>query len=392
MSDYDMTFAKKLLSDADFDTIFGAEEDDRLMKALGEEASEEFIKDDPDTEGVEDGLGDLGKGTGLGSDLGTDHETKGADGAKDDTSDEDVLSKQAGETFDKGEQLNAGDNAQGKVEDGDQVSGDLHVAGDNADPVDKTFEQAFQEAYDALMEDVNEELGITPDGGVEVPPAESPYGEPVVPAPQEEVPYSAPNATGNFTDDLLDDDEEDEMDSAVFDDCGAACNKPAGAVPQEPAVREEGDVAHEERDPGKIEDGKGAENLGDELGPDNDANGVSKPADDSSDEDVVDKAAGETLGKGDQLNTGDNAQGKVEDGDQATGDLRVAGDDDKAADDSFKEATAEVVDAELEGPEQAEDVMIDDVKAADAGEASDDVVQKLIKDEDGESDDILDLI
>ena len=62
MSDYDMTFAKKILSDEDFDTIFGAEEDDRLMKALKE--SDDFVKDDPDTDGVEDGYGALGKGSG----------------------------------------------------------------------------------------------------------------------------------------------------------------------------------------------------------------------------------------------------------------------------------------------------------------------------------------
>ena len=144
MSDYDMTFAKKLLSDEDFDTIFGAEEDDRLMSALKEEA-DEFIKDDPDTDGIEDGLGDLGKGTGLGSDLGTDHETKGADGAKNDTSDEDVLAKQAGETFSKGDQLNTGDNAQGQVKDGSQVSGDLRVAGDDDKSSDDSFKESAEE-------------------------------------------------------------------------------------------------------------------------------------------------------------------------------------------------------------------------------------------------------
>ena len=395
MSDYDMTFAKKLLSDEDFDTIFGAEEDDRLMSALKEEA-DEFIKDDPDTDGVEDGLGDLGKGTGLGSDLGPDHDSKGSEAPKDDASDEDVLAKAAGETLNKGDQLNAGDNAQaGKVEDGDQVEGDLHTAGDNADAADKTFEQAFQEAYDALMEEVEEELGIEPDGGAnEMPPvqaAEEPVapevgaGEPEVPD-VEPAPAVNPNATGNYTDDVLD--MEDDEDDYVFDDCGSACNKPAGA-PQ-PPIQEEGEVAKEERDPSKVEDGKGSENLGDDLGPDHDSKGGEAPKDDSSDEDVIAKAAGEELKK-DQLSAGDNAQGKVEDGDQAEGDLRVAGDDDKASDDSFKEAAED--EAKLEGPEQVEDDMIDAAQdASEDGDASDEVVNSLIKNEDGEGDDILDLL
>ena len=395
MSDYDMNFAKKLLSDEDFDTIFGAEEDDRLMSALKEEA-DEFIKDDPDTGGVEDGLGDLGKGTGLGSDLGTDHETKGADGAKDDTSDEDILAKQAGETFSKGDQLNTGDNAQGQIKDGSQVSGDLHVAGDNADPVDKTFEQAFEEAYQALMEEVNEEIkefGVEPDGGAEMPPVQA---DVAAPAPAEVAPDTVsvpvepdgpevnPNATVNYTDMLLDDEDDDE--DGIFDDCGAACNKPSGQ-PQSPMVREEGDVAREERDPGKVEDGKGSENLGDDLGPNHDNNGVSKPADDTSDEDIISAVGGETLKK-DQLNSGDNAQGQIKDGSQVSGDLHVAGDDDKSSDDSFKEATED-----LEKDDQVEDDMIDAANSAsDDGDASEDVVNSLIKDEDGDDEDILDLL
>ena len=381
MSDYDMTFAKKLLSDQDFDTIFGAEEDDRLMRALKEDG--DFIKDDPDTKSVEDGYGDLGKGTGLGSDLGTDHETKGAAGAKDDTSDEDIISAASGETFSKGKQLNTGDNAQGGIKDGSQSTGDFHVAGDNADAVDKTFEQAFQEAYNALMEDVNEELGYDPAGGAEyVPPAE----EPPVPAA-----YGNPNATGNFTDDILDAEDDDDEDEAYYNDCGASCNKPSCAPKQPgfytPPVQEEGDVSHEERDPGRIEDGNKSENLGDEIGPKHDGNGVSKPADDTSDQDIIDIVAGETLGKGDQLNTGDNAQGGIKDGSQATGDLRVAGDDDKAADNSFSEGVDSLDD------EEVEDNMIADVKDSNDGEASDEVVNKLIADEEGDSDDdIMDLI
>lgn len=388
MSDYDMTFAKKLLSEEDFDTIFGAEEDDRLMSALKEEA-DEFIKDDPETDGIEDGLGDLGKGTGLGSDLGTDHASTGAEAPKDDTSDEEVLAKVAGDTLDKGDQLNVGDNAQGgKIEDGDQVEGDLHVAGDNADAADKTFEQAFQEAYAALMEDVEAELGLEPDaGGVEVPPVEEAPALPAVEEPPVAAPVAdeIPNATGNYTDALdLDDDE----DAAVFDDCGAACNKPAGNPM--PPVQEEAEVAKEERDPSKVEDGKGAENLGDELGPDHDNNGVSKPADDSSDEDIIGALAGETLNNKDQLSAGDNAQGKIEDGDQVSGDLRVAGDDDKASDDSFKEAAEEEL--SKEDPDGAEDDVIDAAQAvSDEGEASDDVVNSLIADEDGDED-LIDLL
>ena len=373
MSDYDMTFAKKLLSDQDFDTIFGAEEDDRLMKALKEDG--DFIKDDPDTKGVEDGYGDLGKGSGLGSDLGTDHETKGADGAKDDTSDEDIIATISGETFGKGGQLNTGDNAQGGVKDGYQSTGDFHVAGDNADVVDKTFEQSFEEAYQALMEEVGEEYG-------EDMAYDNPYGD--VP-PQ----YS----DGNYTD-ALDDDEDYEDEEYPMDDCGAACNKPSG-VPQQPSSfygrppvqQEEGDVSHEERDSCGVEDCKGSENLGDELGPKHDNNGVSKPADDTSDQDIIDIVAGETLGKGGQLNTGDNAQGGVKDGNQASDNLRVAGDDDNAADKSFSEGVDSLDD------EQVEDNMIDDVKNSNDGEASDDVVNKLIADEEGTSDDdIIDYI
>jgi hypothetical protein len=384
MSDYDMTFAKKILSDEDFDTIFGAEEDDRLMKALKE--SDDFVKDDPDTDGVEDGYGDLGKGSGLGSDIGPDHDNNGVSKAQGDTSDNDIMVKAAGNTLSKGDQINVGDNAQGgKIDDGDQVSGDLHVAGDNDDAADKTFEQAFEEAYNALMEEVGADLGLEPDGGVEQPP----------------VPNAYPNATGNYTD-LLDSDSEmdtypdspgtpetNTVDDTVIDDCGTNCNRPAG-YPQ-PPIKEEGDVAREERDSCGVEDCKGSENLGDELGPNHDGNGVSKPSDDTSDEDILAALGGDTFSKGDQLNVNDRAHGKVDDGDQVSGDLHVNGDDDSSASDSFKEAAED----ELGSGEEQEDVEDDMIDAAnstsDEGDASDDVVNSLIADEDGDED-LIDLL
>jgi hypothetical protein len=388
MSDYDMTFAKKILSDEDFDTIFGAEEDDRLMKALKE--SDDFVKDDPDTDGVEDGYGDLGKGSGLGSDIGPDHDGNGVSKAQDDTSDNDIMVKAAGNTLDKGDQLNVGDNAQGgKIDDGDQSTGDFHVAGDNADAADKTFEQAFEEAYAALMEEIGpdlgpDDLGVEPDGGVEQPPVEAPVQPDVY-----------PNATGNYTD-LLDSDPEmdtypdNTVDNSVIDDCGASCNKPAGC-PQ-PPIKEEGDVAREERDSCGVEDCKGSENLGDELGPDHDGNGVSKPSNDTSDEDILAALGGDTFSKGDQLNVNDRASGKVDDGDQVSGDLHVAGDDDSSASDSFKEAAEDEELGSGEETEEVEDDMIDAANSSsEEGDASDDVVNSLIADEDGDED-LIDLL
>ena len=66
MSDYDMTFDKKIVDDASFDTIFGGEEDNHLLDLVLKEDSETFGKDVRDADAVEDGLGAIGKGEGLG--------------------------------------------------------------------------------------------------------------------------------------------------------------------------------------------------------------------------------------------------------------------------------------------------------------------------------------
>ena len=421
MSEYSMTFAKKLVEDETFDTIFGAEEDDRLIDCILKE-DDEFIKDERDTDKIEDGTGAIGKGDGLGSDIGEDHETKGADAPKEDTSDQDIIGKEGGETFKKGGQLNAGDNAQGTdMKDGSTVSGDLHVAGDSADETDK----AFEEAFNALMEEADNDIKAADEledakpsdhseksvkegidcVGPNCPNAQPPVAPAAAPVPVATPPVADPapsyndSVVGDDTDssdnliDALDSDEDyDDTDSDYEDqvedivqDCGQNCAPTA-------APHEDADVSEaDNRDADKVEDGTGAigkgDGLGSDIGPGHDEN---KPSDDTSDEDIIAAAGGETLDKGDQLNAGDNAQGKVEDGGEVcvkTPDCaRVAGDDSKSADDSFKEASK--LD-NIEDSEDIDDEIIDSVDKTDDGEASEELVNDLNSDDD---DDLMDLV
>lgn len=375
MSDFNNNFAKKLLEDEDFDTIFGAEEDDDLMSCL---EADEFIKDERDTKNVEDCAGAIGKGSGLGSDLGTDHETKGAFSAKGDTSDEDIIAAVGGETFDKGGQLNAGDNAQGKVTDGSTVKDDFRVAGDNTNAVDKEF----AEAYKFIMEEL-QDMPIAPDED----------GQPAAPAPYENPTDDIPE--GDIVNALLDSDDEDGDDDGFednFEDNNSAATATVTVQDSSSCSHEsadlvsqllEGDVneddVREERNTNGVED-KGSDNLGDDLGPNHDEN---KPSDDSSDEDILAAVSGETLDKGDQFNAGDNAQGKVTDGGTTkfcTPDCaRVNGDDSKSADDSFKEATASQLEDDEDDEDDADDI-IDLVNGIGAG-ASDVSISDLDADD-----------
>ena len=392
MSEYDMSFAKKLLSDEDFDTIFGAEMDNQLMSSVLKE-EDEFILDDPDACGIEDDYGKIGAGTGLGSDLGEDHETKGAFAAKGDTSDQDIIASTSGETFSKGKELHSGDNAQGKVTDGHQPNGDFHVAGDDSDAIDKTFEQGFLDAYAALMEEVNAELGL------ENPPVDTPTPVPDI------RPSYGPEDGGNYTDELdndsYDDDvdyydssdfsdyssDEDEEDEEIIDDCGTGSCAPTGMAPSTESynyfdsldILSEMDdqIATEERDPCKIED-KG-DNLGDDIGPGHDKNGVSKPCCDTSDMDIIDAVSGGTFADDCQYNSGDNAQGKVTDGHQPNGDFHVAGDDDKSSDDSFSEKGSL-----LDREDDYEDLIMNDVDDTPEKKLSSSELEKLNANEDDE--------
>lgn len=346
MSDYSIPFSDKLLDDESFDTIFGGQEDDELMGSVMKEA-DEFNDDVRDTSGIEDGTGALGKGEGLGSDLGTDHASKGAEAPKADTSDQDIIAKDGGETL-KQDQLNTGDNAQGAKKDGGMVN-DFRVEGEDQKEADDDFGKtapmsddkvenienfkeadSFEEAYNNLLKELEEEgLGVDPadPAGVANPdsPASSEAVPPVVadsetPELPEEVPAVTPDAPAGDMVDALDLEDDDDEDDSIMDTL----------VGEEANVN---DVA-ETRDNGAVEDKK-EDNLGDDLGPDSshESKGGDAPADDTSDEKVIEKKDGEDL-KGDQLNSGDNAQGKVADGGQVD-DFRPEGDTQAAADDSF---------------------------------------------------------
>lgn len=394
MSDYSIPFSDKLLDDESFDTIFGGQEDDELMGCVMKEA-DEFNDDVRDTSGIEDGTGALGKGDGLGSDLGTDHASKGAEAPNADTSDQDVIAKDGGETL-KQDQLNTGDNAQGGKKDGGMVK-DFRVEGEDQKESDDDFGKtaamsddkveniegfkeadSFEEAYNALLKELEEEgLGADPADPAGVANPDSPASPVAVPptvadseTPElpEEVPAVTPDApAGDMVDALdLEDDEDDSiMDTLVGEEANVD------------------DVA-ETRDNGAVEDKK-EDNLGDDLGPDSshESKGGDAPTDDTSDNAVIEKKDGEEL-KGDQLNSGDNAQGKVADGGMVK-DFRPTGDCQGAADDSFgKQAplkegeNCENCDKKEEKPEKEDSVKesFDDfLEAAVMGfeEASDDL-------------------
>lgn len=345
MSDYSTPFSDKLLDDESFDTIFGGQEDDELMGSVMKE-SDEAIVDDRDASGIEDGVGAPGAGSGLGSDLGTDHASKGAEAPKDDTSDQDVIAKDNGEQL-KNDQLNTGDNAQGSdIKDGGQVNpADVRPEGDCQGAVDTEFgntapmedkkvenienfkeAETFEEAYNALVKELEEEgladpadpAGVADEVPAEVVDSETPELPEEVPA-NDGVPADDVEAEYDDAVDALDSDEDE--DDSIMDTL----------VGEEANVE---DVA-ETRSTDGVEDGKKEDNLGDNLGPDsdNESKGGDAPKDDTSDNDVVDK---ESELKDDKLATSGDAHGDVKDGAQINpDDARVNGDTADAADDSF---------------------------------------------------------
>ena len=343
MSDYSTPFSNKLLDDESFDTIFGGQEDDELMGSVMKE-SDEAIVDDRDASAIEDGVGAPGEGSGLGSDLGTDHASTGAEAPKDDSSDQDVVTKD--EQL-KNDQLNAGSDAQGTdVQDAGQVDpadarpeGDCQGAvdgkfGDTAPMSDKDVEniegfkkaETFEEAYNALVKELEEEGLVDPADPAEVSeevPAEVADSE--TPELPEEVPANdgvpADEVEAEYDDavDALDD--EDDDDDSIMDTL----------VDEEANV----DDAAETRSTDGVEDGKKEDNLGDNLGPDsdNESKGGDAPKDDTSDNEVVDK---ESELKDEKLATSGDAQGEVKDAAPVDPeDARANGDTPEAADDSF---------------------------------------------------------
>ena len=313
MSDYATPFADKLLDDKTFDTIFGGELDDQLMGSVLKE-NDQFNDDQVDTSSIEDGIGGIGKGDGLGSDLGPGHDTTGGMKPTDDSSDQEILGK-----VDSYKQAHVIDAS--KADPTQKGAEDVcdRCIEDESDKLKKV--DSFEDAYSNLLKELAEEdnYAAPVDGEDMTAGAPAPVG-----APAEEPKYtSADNYESNLVD-ALEDDEEDTFIDRIRD----------GEDPITLAS-EEADVA-ETRDTSEVGD-KGEDNLGDDLGPNHDTTGGMKPTDDSSDEDIIAAVAGEALKKG-QLNVGDNAMGKIEDGDTVNpADARVAGDTADAASDSFDE-------------------------------------------------------
>ena len=440
MSDYDMTFDKKIVDADFFDTVFDAEEDDQLMDLVMKEDADAFNTDERDTDGIEDGLGKIGAGDGLGSDLGP-----GKDEIKttDDSSDQEILAKTDNNLKDD-DQLNVSDTTGEKVKDGGMVNtNDVHASGTDElvgnDPAacerhidDATQKIAnsvdgFDEAANKLLEDAETELGAapvdpepvapaavppvapTPDTqpAAEVPaaPAEAPVPAPAEPvAPDAEVP--APVAAGSDAGvpsdiDLLDTDpvdegpveegckdeeckeEEVEKEASVDDldkeeeDEEEDVEEAAGPVDTDD-VKDKVNMSGIEDKSGKIGTGDG---LGNDLGPDHDTKG-DKPTADSSDEEITPKDSIEL--KNDQLNVADDASGKVTDGGMVK-DFANAGEDGKNASDSFKEASVE--DLENIPEDEEEDKLLDAVESNK--DKSEYTVDELNADDD---DDILDML
>ena len=416
MSDYDMTFDKKITADQTFDTIFGGEEDNHLLDLVMKEDADAFNIDERDPESIEDGLGKIGAGDGLGSDVGPDHD---ANKPSDDSSDQKIL------TTDKelkaNDQLNVSDTTGEKPEDGDTVdTNNVHAAGtdelvgndpipeedkigDNLEKIaDKT--DSFDEAMSKLLEEVgddelpSEEPEVAPATAPaepvpapEVPvaaPADAPVPAPAEPvAPDAEVPAPvAPASDAGVSDmDLLDTDPVDSPEEGCCKEETEEEPESADVEDLDEAVLE--DEVNDKVDFGGVEDKSGkigaGEGLGNDLGPDHDTD--NKPKDDTSDEKVTPKDDIEL--KNDQLNTSDEAgASKVEDGDTVDPkDAANAGEDGKAADDSFKEASVE----DLEDlPEDEEDAVIDAVEDNDA--KSEFSAAELNADEDDEILDMLD--
>lgn len=104
MSEYDQVFAKHITADANFDMMFGADEDNELMSTvLGEEVDMNDVDDKTCTCGVEN------KDGGMKDYDPTDHESKGAEAPKDDSSDVSPLGKT--DTYKQSEVIKAGDGS-----------------------------------------------------------------------------------------------------------------------------------------------------------------------------------------------------------------------------------------------------------------------------------------
>lgn len=416
MSDYDMTFDKKITADQSFDTIFGGEEDNHLLDLVMKEDADAFNIDERDPESIEDGIGAIGKGDGLGSDVGPDHD---ANKPADDSSDQKVLTTDKELKAD--DQLNVSDTTGEKPEDGDTVdTDDVHASGTDElvgnDPIpeeDKLSDNlekiadkvdSFDEAMTKLLEEVgddelpSEEPEVAPATAPaepvpapEVPvaaPADAPVPAPAEPvAPDAEVPAPvAPASDAGVSDmDLLDTDPVDSPEEGCCKEETEEEPESADVEDLDEAVLE--DEVNDKVDFGGVEDKSGkigaGEGLGNDLGPDHDTD--NKPKDDTSDEKVTPKDDIEL--KNDQLNTSDEAgASKVEDGDTVDPkDAANVGEDGKAADDSFKEASVE----DLEDlPEDEEDEVIDAVEDNDA--KSEFSAAELNADEDDEILDMLD--
>jgi len=310
MSDYATPFANKLLDDSSFDTIFGGEIDDQLMGAVLKE-NDTFNIDHVETDAIEDGIGAMGKGEGLGSDLGPGHDTTGGMKPTDDSSDQEILGKE--DSYKQKHVIDAS-KADPTQSGADGVC--PRCIEDESDKLKKVND--FEDAYSNLLKELAEEEYGDVEGQDMTAGSPAPVG-----APTQE-----PNYADNYEQNLVDDleaDAEEEFETGE--------SNPIGVMVGEESV----DVAAETRDTDGVGD-KGEENLGDDLGPNNDTTGGMKPTDDSSDEDIIAAVAGEELKDG-QLNVGDNAMGKISDGDTVDpDDVRVAGDTADAASDSFTEA------------------------------------------------------
>lgn len=421
MSNYDMTFDKKIADDKCFDTIFGAEEDSHLLDLVLKEDSETFGKDVRDPDAVEDGLGKIGGGEGLGNDLGPDHD---ANKPADDTSDQKVLTTD-GKELKANDQLNTSDKAGGTdLKDGTTVNvkdvrpSETELVGNDPIPDEKKIDDAtekfskidkFEEAMNNLLDEANgespaedsskgenkeDEASASGSGCKsckEDAPVEQPEEIPVAPAPVnappavEEPPVAAPAASDVPSDeDILNigtgapaepEFTVDDLDAADVEEAAEPVNT---------------DDVKDKVDPSKVEDGLGkmgaGEGHGNDLGPGHDAN---KPSDDTSDQTVITKDDKEL--KQDQLNTADEAGAKAVDGGQVK-DTSNVGEDHKSADDSFKEASIEDLEeasvADLESSEADEDDVIDAVKGNKEGGVS---VADLTADED-EEDEILSML
>lgn len=424
-----MTFDKKIAEDKAFDTIFGGEEDNHLLDLVLKEDAETFGKDVRDTDGVEDGLGAIGSGKGLGNDLGPD---KDVIKPTDDSSDEKVLVN-TDKNLKSNDQLNISDTTGQKVQDGvtvdpkdaktygtDELVGndpaicDRHISDAMGKEANST--DSFDEAMSLLLSEAEDDANIPEeeddpgdvkegcagkdcadgkkvvkeeDVPVEPAPTQAPPAveEPVPAAPAADVPVATPAAPSDADDDLslLDTDVPNTSDVPTPPEVPAEPEEAPTTIDDLEAESEAVDTVdpkdvNDPVDPSKIENGTGKIGAGDghgsDLGPGNDA---IKPADDTSDEKVI--PAKDMELKNDQLNTSDTAgNGKVVDGTTVkNGDFLNAGEDRKAADDSFKEATVEDLER---ASEEEEDAIIDAVEGNK--EKSDFTPSELNADDDDE--------